>query len=576
MRANHLPLSPIVLPELPVEPEPPVEPEHAQGRAPVQPPYPYPGRQAGPGPAPMPAGYGYSSGPIPAGYGPAAVPAPPAPLRAVPAPTTAMSVPQPPPPTHNGHNGHNGHGHNGQAGAATPQVDHLAVRQVRKIVVDELHEQTAGDTATDQESRRQRGRAVIESVVARWSDAYAQTHGISPTREMDRALADAVFDLMFRAGRLQPYLDDERIEDIYINGCDNVSILRVNEPLRSVPPIADSDEELIELLQDLARRHGGGERSLSTSNPNLAMRLDGGMRVQVMTGVTPRPFVTIRRHRVASATLGDMVRLGSIDSTIASFLASAVRARKHILVTGVQRAGKTSLLRALAAEIPADERVATMESEYELWLHTLGQLRQVVPIEERQGNGERIDGRPSGELTLTELMPAALRMSLSRIIVGEVRSREVMPMLQAMTNGVGGMATLHAQTPYMVPDRIAQLCAEYGSNINDGLAYRLLANGVHLIVHVALIDETPIGGRVHRYVSHVLELTGMGENGRPAMNTVFGPHSSGAEPRAVPTTQPACLDDLRRVGFDASLLDNPYGSWGRPLDLRIPTTGVRR
>jgi len=575
MRANHLPLAPITLPPVPPGTQPPqpsqpqnqqpqqsqaqqaqtqqAQPQQAQPqqtRQPQRPPD--PGR-----PYPPPVGRHAAAGTaagLPPGYGmPQASRLPAAPLPPV------WSPPQPTPRTQP---------------QVQPPVDYAAVRQVRKLVADELHEQSAGDSPGDQETRRQRGRAVIESVVARWSDVYAQTHGLSPTREMDRALADAVFDLMFRAGRLQPYLDDELVEDIYINGCDNVSVLRVNEPLRQVPPVADSDEELVELLQDLARRHGGGERSLSTSSPNLAMRLDGGMRVQVMTGVTPRPFVTIRRHRVASATLGDMVRLGSIDSTLAAFLAASVRARKHILVTGVQRAGKTSLLRALAAEIPADERVATMESEYELWLHTLGHLRQVVPIEERQGNGERIDGRPSGELTLTELMPAALRMSLSRIIVGEVRSREVMPMLQAMTNGVGGMATLHAQTPYMVPDRIAQLCAEYGSNINDGLAYRLLANGVHLIVHVALIDETPIGGRIHRYVSHVLELTGIGENGRPSVNTVFGPHHSGAEPRAVPSTPPACLDDLRRVGFDPALLDNPYGTWGRPLDLRV--TGGRR
>jgi len=525
MRANHLPLAPITFPTPPQPPPPAPQP------APPQPPHRH---AAPPAPSQMP-------------------PYPP--------PTRPLAVPTTPPQQ--------------QRTYTPPPVDHAAVRQVRKLVVDELHEQSAGDTGADQETRRQRGRAVIENVVALWSDAYAHTHGVSPTREMDRALADAVFDLMFRAGRLQPYLDDDLIEDIYINGCDNVSVLRAGEPLRAVPPIADSDEELVELLQDLARRHGGGERSLSTSNPTLAMRLDGGMRVQVMTGVTPRPFVTIRRHRVASATLGDMVRLGAVDSTLAAFLAAAVRARKHILVTGVQRAGKTSLLRALAAEIPVEERVATMESEYELWLHTLGHLRQVVPIEERQGNGERIDGRPSGELTLTDLMPAALRMSLSRIIVGEVRSREVMPMLQAMTNGVGGMATLHAQTPYMVPDRIAQLCAEYAANINDGLAYRLLANGVHLIVHVSLIDETPVGGRMHRHVSHVLELTGMGENGRPAMNTVFGPHASGNEPRAVPHTPPACLDDLRRVGFDPAMLDNPYGAWGRPLDLRVRAAQTR-
>ena len=565
MRANHLPLAPITLPPVPPSPQQPEPQPEQPGRLSPPPTGRHAGTTAGHVAGSPPPGYGTNGLAAPSGY---AVP-PGSRLVAAPLPWSQQHPqrPQHPQPPQQPW---------GSQPQPQPAVDYDAVRQVRKLVADELHEQAAGDTPSDQETRRQRGRAVIESVVARWSDVYAQTHGLSPTREMDRALADAVFDLMFRAGRLQPYLDDDSVEDVYINGCDNVSVQRVNEPLRSVPPIADSDEELVELLQDLARRHGGGERSLSTSSPNLAMRLDGGMRVQVMTGVTPRPFVTIRRHRVASATLGDMVRLGSIDSTLAAFLAASVRARKHILVTGVQRAGKTSLLRALAAEIPADERVATMESEYELWLHTLGHLRQVVPIEERQGNGERIDGRPSGELTLTELMPAALRMSLSRIIVGEVRSREVMPMLQAMTNGVGGMATLHAQTPYMVPDRIAQLCAEYGSHINDGLAYRLLANGVHLIVHVAMVDETPIGGRLHRFVSHVLELTGIGENGRPSVNTVFGPHRGGSEPRAVPATPPACLDDLRRVGFDPALLDNPYGSWGRPLDLRVTGNGGRR
>ncbi|WP_233289997.1 CpaF family protein [Kitasatospora sp. MBT66] len=461
-------------------------------------------------------------------------------------------------------------------GAGTrPAVDPAVARELKRQVAAELHQQitrlTSGSGGEpDRATRRQRGRALIEEAVARWSDAYAQTHGIPPTREQDRALAEAVFDLLFRAGRLQPYLDDPDIENILVNGCDDVWVSRVHQPLRQVPPVADSDAELVELLQDLARQHGGGERSLSTASPTLALRLEGGMRLQALTEVTPRPYVAIRRHRVASATLPEMVRLGAVDGTLAAFLASAIRARKNVMITGTQGVGKTSLLRAMAAEIPPDERVGTLESEFELWLHTLGHLRQVVPMEAREGNGERVEGRSAGELTIGDLIPAALRMTLSRIIVGEVRSGEVVPMLRVMTNGEGGsMCTLHARGPHMVVDRIAELCLEYGSHMTDALAYRLTANAVDFIVHVSMVDETHVGGRRHRFVSHVLEVAGLGESGRPALNTVFGPRPELGEPRAVPHTPPQCLDDLRRAGFDAALLGSRYGSWAEPLQLRI-------
>ncbi|GAA1947447.1 CpaF family protein [Kitasatospora viridis] len=458
---------------------------------------------------------------------------------------------------------------------APPAIDPKVARELKRQVAAELHQQvswltTSQGSEVDRATRRQRGRALIEEAVARWSDGYAQTHGAAPTRDQDRALAEAVYDLLFRAGRLQPYLDDPEIENILINGCDDVWVSRVHQPLRQVPPVADSDAELIELLQDLARQHGGGERSLNTASPTLALRLEGGMRLQAMTEVTPRPYVAIRRHRVASATLADMVNLGTVDATLAAFLAAAIRARKNVMITGTQGVGKTSLLRAMAAEIPPDERIGTLESEFELWLHTLGHLRQVVPMEAREGNGERVDGRAAGELTIGDLIPAALRMTLSRIIVGEVRSGEVVPMLRVMTNGEGGsMCTLHARGPQMVVDRIAELCLEYGSHMTDTLAYRLAANALDLIVHVSMVDETAVGGRRHRFVSHVMEVTGLGENGRPALNTVFGPRPDLGEPRAVPHTPPNCLDDLRRAGFDAGLLQSAYGSWSAPLALRI-------
>ncbi|MGW2827201.1 CpaF family protein, partial [Streptomyces sp. NPDC001443] len=92
-------------------------------------------------------------------------------------------------------------------------------------------------------------------------------------------------------------------------------------------------------------------------------------------------------------------------------------------------------------------------------------------------------------------------------------------------------------------------------------------------VYVDMTDETQIGGRRHRYVSHVLELTGIGENGRPATNEIFSPGREWGELRAVPRMDPGCVDDLRRVGFDSGLLQQPYGAWQAPLPLKV---GVSR
>jgi Flp pilus assembly CpaF family ATPase len=159
-------------------------------------------------------------------------------------------------------------------------------------------------------------------------------------------------------------------------------------------------------------------------------------------------------------------------------------------------------------------------------------------------------------------------MSLSRIVVGEVRGQEIVAMMQAMTNGKGGnLCTIHARRPEIVFDRVAELYLLAQDNMTEQLAYRQAANGLDFIVFVSMRDETRIGGKRHRFVSHILEVTGMGENGRPATNRIFAPGRG--EPRAVPQMHPACLEDLALVGFPSHLLDNPHGSWARPLDLRV-------
>src|ERR1700735_5707773 len=173
-------------------------------------------------------------------------------------------------------------------------------------------------------------------------------------------------------------------------------------------------------------RPAGGEPppAFSAASPLVSVALTGGARMTATMAVTPRPCVSLRRHGQLDVTLGRLIQLGTMDVTLASFLAAAVRARCNIVVTGGVNAGKTTLLRGLASEIPPGERVATLESEYELFLHGTQQHPDVIAFEAREANSEG-----AGGISLHDLIAHALRHNPQRILVREGRRSEIMPML---------------------------------------------------------------------------------------------------------------------------------------------------
>ncbi|WP_199421650.1 CpaF family protein [Actinotalea solisilvae] len=434
-------------------------------------------------------------------------------------------------------------------------VDLATVRDIRTTVAEALATRLQADAVPDPAARRELARSLLASELSARARARVQS-GLDPWPvETEMAVAAAVIAALFGLGRLQPLVDDPLVENIEVDGCDSVWISYADGRDRRAEPVADSDAELIELLQLLAARTGADERTFTSAHPSLHLRLEDGSRLAAMAWTTPRPHVVIRRHRVKDVDLDDLVRLGTLDAVLAGFLRSAVRAGKNVVVTGLQNAGKTTLVRALANEFGPMERFATIEKEYELHLHDLPERHpRVVAMEAREGSTERdAQGRRSGEVTLTDLVTDALRMNLRRIIVGEVRGAEVLPMLEAMSTGDGSMCTLHARSAQHGIDRIVTLCLSAGISMTESFAYRLLAGSVDLVVHLNLVDESAEGGPKRRFVTDVIAIEGLGESSRPATTTVFGP---GPDGRAVPLHRPAFLSDLVRVGFDEHLLDD--------------------
>ncbi|CAM5629280.1 CpaF family protein [Streptomyces diastaticus] len=423
------------------------------------------------------------------------------------------------------------------------------------------------DKLLAEEDRRALARRLVLNAVAEWSAKYAQGNA-GLTQEQEAAIGTAVFDSMYRGGRLQSLLDRDGVEDIMVDGL-RAHIEFHDRPRETIERVADSHEELITWVSRMARLSGHGERALTQATPMVGFRMPDGSRVTASL-LTTRPSVVIRRHRIRQHGIAELVRWGSINPVLERFLTACVHAKMNVLVVGDMGAGKTSLLRALGREIPPAERLVTLESDRELYLDEPGPKPGPVTyaFEARQSNGEVRAGHGAGEVTITDMFATALRYNATRVIVGEVRSTEVLPMLQAMSaGGSGSMCTLHVRRPHAIISRLVQLCTEAG--MQTEAAHHLIASSIDVVVYLTYLDETGIGGRKHRFVSHIYEVHDVvGEGGRPVTTDLFAPALHAGEPRAVYTNMPTFIDDLERTGLfhRAWLTDKPLGAWHTPLE----------
>ncbi len=429
-------------------------------------------------------------------------------------------------------------------------VDWSLVSALRAQASEQLSQAVAADRGRlNKIAQEELGRTIVLDLIeGTVSDRVNAGMTTLPGSEQD-ALARAVFDSLFRLGRLQPLVDDDRVENIIITGHDNVLLELVDGSLVDGPPVADSDEELIDFLVFIASRSEVNARGFSEAQPRLHLRLDGGSRLAAAAWVTPRPSVVIRRHRLMEITLDDLVTRQMLTPVAASFLRAAVRARKSIVVSGSQGAGKTTLVRALCAEIDPLEAIGTFETEYELHLHELGRHRIVHPWEARPGSGERgVDGRMAGEFTLDDALVDSFRFNLARQIVGEVRGKEVWAMIKAMESGTGSISTTHASDAVAAIRKLVTCAMEAGPHVTHGLATSKLASTVDVIVHLDMRTLTE-GGRPtrRRRVAEIIALDpGERETGY-ATTHVFSPGPDGT---AVPSVLPDAYRALTGYGFD--------------------------
>ncbi|MDF1488175.1 CpaF family protein [Tessaracoccus caeni] len=411
------------------------------------------------------------------------------------------------------------------AAVTTDGVDWQLVVTLRRQTAEQLGRameewRASRGSPMPDEDRRVRGRAIIRAVVHNRAQLLSEQGEALWPLETELRYADAVESAIFGYGRLQPLFEIIDAENIEIHGYDNVAVQYDDGRREPHPPVADSDEELVEAIRFLGET-AHPPRPFDDAHPTMTLALGSRFRLHAIGfGLSYRPSIVIRQHLLTDITLADLSRDGMLPRPLAELLHAAVRARKSIVISGDQGAGKTTLLRALIDAIHPTERFGTLETDYELLTHLSERRRNVLALQARIGMGESADGRSVGSYTVADLIPEALRQNLSRLIVGEVRGEEAGAMFEAMQAGAGTLSTTHSHSSASTIDRLAARVAQ-GGVLGMDEAMRQIAHHIDFIVHVVLRDDVWRGGRRSRYVSEVRQITGSLEAGRPTTHLVY-------------------------------------------------------
>lgn len=313
---------------------------------------------------------------------------------------------------------------------------------------------------------------------------------------------------------LQPYIDDSSISEIMVNGRSDVFAERHGR-MERLPVEFDTVEDLEELIRRIASRV---HREINELNPIVDARLSDGSRVNAVYKniALNGPILTIRKFPDTVMTMDDLISNGTVEEETASFLEKLVKAGYNCFICGGTSSGKTTLLNVLSQSIPPGERLVVIEDSAELQIE---QVENIVRLECRNAN---VQGK--GGIDMSQLVKASLRMRPDRIIVGEVRGKEVMDMIQALNTGHSGMSTGHANSIDGMLKRLEAMFLQAADFPVEAIRRQITA-GIEIMIHMSRMKDGS------RKITEIAELTGM-EGGNIKVNMLYS-HERGRTENAL-------------------------------------------
>lgn len=317
-------------------------------------------------------------------------------------------------------------------------------------------------------------------------------------------LEESVFNAIRRLDVLQELLEDDTITEIMINGKDDIFLER-NGHITKWDKSFENEERLEDIAQKIASL---SNKIVNISSPIADTRLEDGSRVSIVLPPVALngPVITIRKFYKDALTMEKLIETGSLTQEAADFLKMAVKSKYNIFISGGTGSGKTTFLNALSEFIDNDERVITIEDAAELQIN---HVKNLVRLEARDAN---IEGK--NEVTIRDLIRASLRMRPDRIIVGEVRGKETLDMVQAMSTGHdGSLSTGHGNGPKDMMTRLETMIL-MGIDMPVAAIRQQLTSAIDIIIHLGrLRDKT-------RRVLQIAEVVGV-SRGEVKFNKLF-------------------------------------------------------
>lgn len=323
-------------------------------------------------------------------------------------------------------------------------------------------------------------------------------------KDVEKLIDRIFFSMRRELDILQPYIEDEQVSEIMVNGKDHIFVEK-NGMIQKAEIQFDTTEDLEELIRRLA---AGVRREINELNPIVDARLPDGSRVNAVYKniALNGPILTIRKFPQKAIDMPALIKMGSITKEAADFLQSMVKAGYNCFISGGTSSGKTTFLNVLSNFIPHDERVILIEDSAELQIK---QIRNLVRLECKQANVQQ-----KGRVTMEDLIKTSLRMRPDRIIVGEVRGKEVMDMIQAMNTGHdGSLSTGHGNSISGMLRRLESMFLQAADFPIDVIRAQI-AEGIDLIIHLGRLSDGS------RKVLEIAEIDGVSQ-GEIQINMLF-------------------------------------------------------
>jgi len=292
-----------------------------------------------------------------------------------------------------------------------------------------------------------------------------------------KTLVSAVLSL----GPLRPLMEDPSITEVMVNGYDTVYIQRHGKIVKSDVKF-DSNAQLSHTVQKILQTSESNKRC-DESSPYVDFSLRDGSRVNAILPPcsTMGPVVTIRKFKEDITSVEHLLSIKELNQDMATLLIAAMEAKFNVIFCGATGAGKTTCMNCFSTYIPEHERIITIEDTPELAL----KQEHVVSLQSKPPN---IEGK--GEITMADLFTNSLRMRPDRIIIGEIRGREMLDLIQSISSGhSGSLAIVHAESPEDCFSRMVTMMLMTGIRLSNEEIQKQVARAIDLIVHVELYND---------------------------------------------------------------------------------------